>query len=691
MYRRKLTLNPDQISGDPLEAFPAQIQIAHPDLKSSANGGHVSNDLGEDIRFTETGGDPIPFQIVTYDPLSGTLSAQVKIRQVDPSENTVIYLDYGGQAVQSPPWTDDVEAFWAISATSEPAFPSDRKEDFDTDQLTVEAWVTNDRLEPETIQSIISQWEILDTFDTFSGFDAGNTDGLDSRAYFGSVFDGRYIYFAPEHYEEHESHGIVLRYDTHRPFKEPESYSAYDAGKTDGLRTEGYYGAVFDGRYVYFVPRQDTQDYHSRVLRYDTHGGFKDTDSWSAYDVGEPHSHQGVAFDGRYIYFAPGYSGNPREETSHTGRVIRCDTRSDFKDKNTWSVFDANEITELNATCFDGAGFDGRYIYFAPLLHGIALQYDTRGDFHDPASWSVFDGQEKGLSMCVGTVFDGRHIYFVPYSHPTVVRFDITKQFEDDSAWSSFNAEQTSGLNTSGFDGGFFDGKYVYFIPFVGPPMGARDDGSQGYTFHCNFLRYDPSQPFDRSASWGAFDSGIVDGLHTVGYNGGAYDGRYFYLAPWRDGTGEGGMHGRILRYDTTGPKAAFDLRFSDCGQNGGLCAALLGPTFLVNTENGPLSVAARTPLTAGRHHLVGVYNGRALKLFVNGSLVAERTGTGKIKLDRSAISHPSDPNGYGSFRGTIESASVRTDALGDNAIKSTYRNGRNTAEAVHVGKEEGI
>ncbi|HCR16218.1 MAG TPA: hypothetical protein DIU35_01945, partial [Candidatus Latescibacteria bacterium] len=111
---------------------------------------------------------------------------------------------------------------WEIALSSPtPGISGD--ETLETNELTVEAWVISNRIEPETIQSIVSQWNPLDTFDTFSAFDAGNTDGLKSTGYFGAVFDGRYIYFAPQHYEEHESHGIVLRYDKHLPFNDPAS------------------------------------------------------------------------------------------------------------------------------------------------------------------------------------------------------------------------------------------------------------------------------------------------------------------------------------------------------------------------------------------------------------------------------------------------------------------------------------
>jgi len=127
------------------------------------------------------------------------------------------------------------------------------------DAITVEAWVRGDDARGEALQALASAWAPPDTFSGFAGYDAGHTDGLDCRAYFGAVFDGRYVYFAPQHYERTEAHGIVLRCDTQGGFDDPDSYAAYDAGHTDGLNTEGYYGAMFDGRYVYFVPRQDEE------------------------------------------------------------------------------------------------------------------------------------------------------------------------------------------------------------------------------------------------------------------------------------------------------------------------------------------------------------------------------------------------------------------------------------------------
>ena len=73
-----------------------------------------------------------------------------------------------------------------------------------------------------------------------------------------------------------------------------------------------------------------------------------------------------------------------------------------------------------------------------------------------------------------------------------------------------------------------------------------------------------------------------------------------FLLCPLYDGDGDQ-FHGKILRYDTLGTNGAFSLRYCDYGHNGGLCAAVPGPSFLVNTETAS---SARPPIEHWR--LVG-------------------------------------------------------------------------------------
>ena len=156
--------------------------------------------------------------------------------------------------------------------------------------LCAEAWVDARSCRHEGMQALVSQWSPPDVWPGFSAFDASDLQGLPTRGYFGAVFDGRHVYFVPEQHGEEgmPTHGVVLRYDTHGPFDDRKSYAAYDAGHTGGMDTRGFYGAVFDGRYAYFVPRQiDMDHYHSRILRYDTHGPFDDDANWAVHDAGD--------------------------------------------------------------------------------------------------------------------------------------------------------------------------------------------------------------------------------------------------------------------------------------------------------------------------------------------------------------------------------------------------------------------
>ena len=539
------------------------------------------------------------------------------------------------------------------------------------DTLTVTAWVRGPA-SGDSLQPLVSRWAPRTSFDAFSAYDAGRTDGLDTRGFYGAIFDGRYIYYCPIRDREDRTsvHGRVLRYDTHRDFKDPQAYSAYDAGTTDGHDTRGFYGAAFDGRYVYFVPRDDGRVHHSRFLRYDTTGEFETPGSWAAHDADHPHSFQGAAYDGRYVYCCPGYSkpeGAPFGDAEESGIVMRLDTQAGFKDPSSYRTFDARNI-DRNAVCFDGAAFDGRYIYFVPLQNNTVLRYDTRGEFAAQASWQVFDGTPLGMGCNVGAVYDGRYLYFVPFGHGNMIRYDTTCAFADQYAWQVHDASTTPDIGPMGYKGGFFDGRYIYYTPFSGPiPV-----GSDRSPYHGILLRYDTAGSFVDPQSWNAHDAGFTDGLHTTAYTAGATDGRYLYAAPWRSDLDGGHMHGRILRYDTVGTDASFSLRYSDYGHNGGLCAAVPGPSFIVNTTVGPFSVSAHKSLDSGWHYLAGVYDGQSVALYVEGERFATRPARGAIVPNEIdiAIGHIASTR----FQGTISQVRIDIRAHSDEWIRNDCR-----------------
>jgi hypothetical protein len=119
----------------------------------------------------------------------------------------------------------------------------------------------------------------------------------------GAAFDGRYLYFVPH------LHGIVLRLDT--TSSQPTStaaWSVFDVGPLTPMDagTPQFAGAAFDGRFVYLVP--STPGF-GVVTRYDTLSTFSASCAWSTFDLTqlEPAAsfYFGAVFDGQYVYFIP--------------------------------------------------------------------------------------------------------------------------------------------------------------------------------------------------------------------------------------------------------------------------------------------------------------------------------------------------------------------------------------------------
>jgi len=339
----------------------------------------------------------------------------------------------------------------------------------------------------------------LENANSWQTYDAGeNGTGTDPDGYAGAIFDGTYIYFVP-HYNGTKYHGEVLRYDTNSTFQNADSWTSYDPGANGvGSDPDGYVGGVFDGRYIYLAPYFNGTDYHGEVLRYDTTADFEQVGSWQSYDPGhddvgtDPEGYWGAAFDDRYIYFAPLHN----QMEAH-GEVLRYDTNAVFTNSSSWSTFDPGENEVGNdADGYNGVVCDGRYLYFVPYhngteYHGEVLQYDSNAPFDNAASWKTFDAGAKGIGNDAdgydGAVYDGSHVYFVPYyngtnHHGEVLRYDANHLFTDPNSWNAFDAGANGvGDDPDGYAGGLFDGKSVYFIPLY-----------NGSDYHSEVLRYRP-------------------------------------------------------------------------------------------------------------------------------------------------------------------------------------------------------
>jgi hypothetical protein len=346
--------------------------------------------------------------------------------------------------------------------------------------------------------------------------------GLDHGALlWGAAFDGRFMYFPAYQtgfYDSdgsiNELSGLVVQLDTQGTFTSVASWATFDTAVGGG---QAYTGAVFDGRYVHFLPNQGTV-----ASRYDTKAPFGTASSWAYATTGG--SFAGGTCDGQNVYAAPYLN------TTTAMRYGAVDGGTG------WSKFDEKAL-DASVGASVGAAFDGRYVYFGPngfnVADGVVTRYDSQAPFGSLSSWSDFDvsATNPAAKGFAGLVFDGRYLYLVPYYDGTaysglVTRYDTTAPFASSSSWESFDVNPSTSGN--GFIGGVFDGRYVYFVPFFGNRL----------------VRYDTLGTFGDAMSWGWFDTTKLDPL-AYQFHGGAFDGRYLYLPS---------QYGVVVRFDAKSP-----------------------------------------------------------------------------------------------------------------------------------------
>ena len=141
---------------------------------------------------------------------------------------------------------------------------------------------------------------------SWSTFDT-TTVSPNAQGFNGNAFDGRYVYFVPNGIWGSDGTtltSLMLRYDTQSPFTSAQSWETFDAATLDSTAA-GFNTAAFDGRYVIYVPA-----YAGTFVRFDTQGSFADPTAWTAWhaaalDAGAGLGFYGAAFDGEYLYVAP--------------------------------------------------------------------------------------------------------------------------------------------------------------------------------------------------------------------------------------------------------------------------------------------------------------------------------------------------------------------------------------------------
>lgn len=243
--------------------------------------------------------------------------------------------------------------------------------------------------------------------------------------------------------------------------------------------------------------------------------------------------------------------------------MFRAFAQQTVDDAGTHAItyFDLSTLPGTPMT-FEGAAFDGAHIYLAPATPGgLFLQYTVGKTIS--SGWKTFAPTVlTGAQSFSGAVFDGRYVYFVPHqlassaSSGVVLRYDTTASFTMNASWSTFDAQQIpvndGGTPARGFNGGSFDGRFVYFVPNNSAP--AVPDGrvarfdTQGDASVVDAGDAAPPTSFATPGNWSTYDFGAQSGIAS-GFSGAVFDGHYLYLVPDSNQTG---LSGYIGRYDTT-------------------------------------------------------------------------------------------------------------------------------------------
>jgi hypothetical protein len=389
-----------------------------------------------------------------------------------------------------------------------------------------------DAASPDGAVGAAATYTALDAAGAWESYGAG-------VAFSGGTFDGRFVYLAP-------AGSVTARFDTQSDagFASPSAWVTANLGALDpGLGQ--FNGTTYDGRYVYLVPWGGPTTPSGLAARFDTSGASFAVDSgaWATFDTtvltggSLASGFEGAVFDGRFVYFVPSQNGVDAV-------VARYDTAADdggeagaaFASAGAWSTFDL-AIKEAGAANFMGGVYDGAHLYLIPRpIAAVAVRFGVDASFTDPSAWATFPVQTlliPGTWTFGGGAFDGRYVYFLPRTTGVVLRFDTHDKNGwapangSTGGWSAFDMTQVLPPSAQAhpeagvlwpYAGAGFDGRFLYVIP-------------RGTTV---LARYDTFSTFDAPCAWTTFDLanvGVAAGLPDY-YGAAVFDGQYLYLVP---------------------------------------------------------------------------------------------------------------------------------------------------------------
>lgn len=284
------------------------------------------------------------------------------------------------------------------------------------------------------------------------------------------TFDGRYVYYSSQ---------TLVQYDITQPFSSTLSYATFFTGALNSL-TSNFLAGCTDGKYIYWPPGFSNNTItgpSGLLLRYNTERPFAQTSSYQVFDVRVISSlcagYLGAAFDGRYVYYAPYAYLNTVPALS--GVVLRYDTSASFTSASSYQFFDLTQVN-ASAKAIPSVLFDGRYVYWMSNTFTVWVRYDPNFSFTNSLSYSFFDHALANLNMQYYSMgFDGRFIYMVPFASTlggaggVIGMYDTTSPFGSSTSYQGINVSVINSV-CNAFTGCCSDGTYVYFAPDGIPP-----------------------------------------------------------------------------------------------------------------------------------------------------------------------------------------------------------------------------
>ena len=121
-FKKKITIDNTKVSGTAnLTDFPVLISFTDADLKTTGNGGDVTNDNGYDIAFTwDDGYTLLDYQIEKYISTTGEYVAWVRMPILEYDTDRDIYMYYGNSLVTTDPsstgvWDANYGGIWHLN------------------------------------------------------------------------------------------------------------------------------------------------------------------------------------------------------------------------------------------------------------------------------------------------------------------------------------------------------------------------------------------------------------------------------------------------------------------------------------------------------------------------------------------------------------------------------------------------